>query len=190
MKNINRSEWLKVPNILSYFRILLIPFFVHYYSIATDLNGHLLAAGILFISGLTDAVDGIIARRFNQITNLGKLFDPIADKLTQLAVASVLLVRWPIMSYLLILFIIKEFSMFIFSYVLLHKGRMMNGAKWFGKVGTIVFYFCMFILVLSPEINHELLLTLVFTTAFFQVVAFVGYMKVFIAMYRDSNVSD
>lgn len=186
-KNISRDEWFKVPNLLSYFRILLIPFFVHYYLIAEDMNGYLLAAGLLFVSGLTDAVDGIIARNFNQITNLGKLLDPVADKLTQLAVASVLIVKWPVMIYLLILFIVKEFSMFIFSYVLLRKDKIMNGSMWFGKIATIVFYFCMFVLVSFPKVSQVTLLSLVLITGFFQIVAFAGYMRVFINMYKAPN---
>lgn len=188
MKNIYRNEWFKVPNILSYFRILLIPLFIYSYLIATDIIGYLIAAGILFVSGLTDAMDGIIARKFNQITNLGKIFDPIADKLTQLAVASVLLVKWPVMGYLLGIFIVKETSMFIFSYILLKKGKMVDGAKWFGKIGTIVFYLCMFILVLLPEISRGFLWSLIIITALFQIFAFIRYMKVFIEMYNDSNV--
>ena len=187
-KKIKKQDWLKIPNLLSYFRVLLIPFFVHSYLIAQDWNGHLIAAGILFLSGVTDAIDGIIARRFNQVSDLGKLIDPVADKLTQVAVAAVLIVNWPIMAYLLVLFIFKEFSLFIINLLLLKKGQVIDGAMWFGKIGTIVFYCCMFILVISPSIDSTLLMVLILTTAFFQLAALVGYLSVFFNLYKEPNV--
>ena len=71
-----------IPNILTVLRFLLIPFIV-YYIIADQ---YLLAFIFLTISGLTDVLDGCIARKFNFITNFGKLIDPLADKTTQIAV--------------------------------------------------------------------------------------------------------
>ncbi|WP_208558772.1 CDP-alcohol phosphatidyltransferase family protein [Marinilactibacillus kalidii] len=184
---INKEEWLKVPNLLSYFRLVLIPIFSYTYVQAESVQDYFLATGILFLSGLTDALDGIIARRFNQITVLGKVLDPIADKLTQLAVAGVLMIRWPIIRYLFILFIVKEMSIFLISYFLLRKGLMMNGAKWFGKIGTIVFYGCMFILVSMPEMSSSNVLTVVIITSFFQVVAFLGYLSVLYRMFAGTK---
>ncbi|MFC6465550.1 CDP-alcohol phosphatidyltransferase family protein [Marinilactibacillus sp. GCM10026970] len=182
---VDKGDWLKIPNLLSYFRVLLIPIFSYIYLTATTIEDYMIAAGILFVSGLTDALDGYIARNFNQGTQLGKLIDPVADKLTQLAVATMLFIKWPIVLYLLLLFIIKEFSIFLISYLLFKKRKIIDGAKWFGKIGTIVFYGCMFILVIMPEMAERNVIVLILLTSIFQIVAFVGYMNLFFNMYKE-----
>ena len=98
-----RKDWFTIPNILSYLRLILIPFFAYYYVRAETSEEFMVAAGILVFSGLTDAVDGFIARRFNQGTKIGQLLDPIADKLTQIVVVAVLMLRWPIFGFLFLL---------------------------------------------------------------------------------------
>ena len=183
---IDRGDWLKIPNLLSYFRVLLIPVFSYIYLTAITIEDYMIAAGILFISGLTDALDGYIARNFNQGTQLGKLIDPVADKLTQLAVATMLFIKWPIVLYLLLLFIIKEFSIFLISYLLFKKRKIIDGAKWFGKIGTIVFYSCMFILVIMPEMSERNVITLILITSIFQIIALIGYMNLFFNRYKEA----
>ncbi|MCD7894757.1 MAG: CDP-alcohol phosphatidyltransferase family protein [Erysipelotrichaceae bacterium] len=86
-----KKEIFSIPNILSYFRIVLVPVFIYVYFHAESQQDHLLSAGILILSSLSDLFDGMIARRFDMITELGKLIDPIADKLTQLVVAIALM---------------------------------------------------------------------------------------------------
>ena len=89
--NFLNIEWkMNIPNALSLFRMALLPVFVILYLYSADYGSLIYwAFGILILSGLTDSIDGIIARRFNQITDLGKLLDPMADKLTQLRLLSV-----------------------------------------------------------------------------------------------------
>ena len=80
------KDWKTIPNLLCVIRILLVPLFVILY-----VKGYpIMAVSIVVVSGLTDCFDGKIARKFNQVSDLGKLLDPIADKLTQIAVAMVL----------------------------------------------------------------------------------------------------
>lgn len=82
-------EWKwNIPNLLSLLRILLVPVFVILYLLSSDERMDLMywSFGVLILSGVTDSLDGIIARKCNQITDLGKLLDPVADKLTQVAV--------------------------------------------------------------------------------------------------------
>ncbi|MBQ2092705.1 MAG: CDP-alcohol phosphatidyltransferase family protein, partial [Clostridia bacterium] len=74
-----------IPNLLSLIRIILVPFFVYFFVT----KRYLIAVIIILISGLSDAFDGKIARHFNQISKLGKLLDPAADKLTQIAITVV-----------------------------------------------------------------------------------------------------
>ncbi|MBQ1234570.1 MAG: CDP-alcohol phosphatidyltransferase family protein, partial [Oscillospiraceae bacterium] len=104
----NPIDLLSIPNILSYIRLILIPVFVNIYNTAKTPEDLKLAAAIIVASGLTDMLDGFIARRFHMITDIGKLIDPVADKLTQLAVLYCLTSRYDKMWILVGLCIIKE----------------------------------------------------------------------------------
>lgn len=97
---IQKREIFSIPNVLGYIRILLIPLFVWRYLTAQSGADYYTAAGIVLLSGLTDLFDGLIARRFHMITELGKVLDPIADKLTQAAIVFCLMfrVRWMVCS--------------------------------------------------------------------------------------------
>ncbi|MEG1426348.1 MAG: CDP-alcohol phosphatidyltransferase family protein [Oscillospiraceae bacterium] len=131
-----RNQNLTVPNLLSVLRIVVVPFFAYYF-----MRDNLLVAVILIgLSGLSDAVDGFIARRFNQITELGKILDPFADKITQGTVALCLALKYPVICPLLILFILKEFAMLVLAILLLKKQRKPCAARWYGKVATVLFY--------------------------------------------------
>ena len=90
-------EYFSIPNILSYFRLALIPVYFYVYFDAQDAEGYFKAAVIIGISGLTDMLDGFIARHFNQITDWGKFIDPVADKLTLASIALSLAFRFPLM---------------------------------------------------------------------------------------------
>lgn len=181
-----QNDWLSIPNILSYIRILLIPIFVHVYLSATELSQFYMAAGILALSGVTDGLDGLIARKFNQITEIGKLLDPIADKLTQVAVAATLMIRWPYMWVLVLLFTLKEGNLLINNIRLYRRGWKMDGSKWYGKIATVVFYICMFMLVVFPYLSHIYTIIMIVVTGSFQIVAFVGYAGLFLQMYKKA----
>ena len=105
MKKFNKKEIFTIPNIMGYCRILLIPVFCYLYIFE---NNYTLATIIVLISSLSDLFDGYIARRFNQVTELGKALDPVADKLTHGALALCLAARYPLMWALIGLMIIKE----------------------------------------------------------------------------------
>lgn len=147
-----RKQIFSIPNILGYFRILLLPLIVWRYVTADSIAEFHMAAVIIGISGITDFLDGFIARKFNMITNLGKIVDPVADKLTQAAIVFSLSFRFQWLIPVVVLFVIKEGVMGIMGVILLKKGKMLNGAKWFGKVSTAVLYVVMFILILAPNI--------------------------------------
>ena len=185
MKNkIQLQEVWSIPNILCYIRILLIPLFVWRYITASIPLDYDLAAAIIVLSGLTDFLDGFIARKFNQITELGKLIDPIADKLTQAAIAFVLVIRFEWMSLLLFVFIIKEMTMGIVCLILYREGKKLDGALWYGKLTTAVFYFTMIVLIAVPSLNLFMANTLIILTTFMLIFAFFMYMSIFMRMKR------
>lgn len=131
-----------IPNLLSMFRLLLIPVFVWTYCAR---GAYLLTAGILLLSGLTDMADGFIARRFHMVSDLGKALDPIADKLTQAAMLFCLVTRFQMMWFPLILLAVKEISGGITSLLVIRKSGVVTGAEWHGKVTTTLLYIMMLI---------------------------------------------
>ena len=124
-----------IPNILTVLRFLLIPFIVYYIII----DEYWLAFVFLTISGLTDVLDGFIARKFNFITNFGKLIDPLADKTTQIAVLLTLAFKNIIPFWIIIVVAVKEATM-IAGASFLYGKELVVSSKWFGKLATVLFY--------------------------------------------------
>lgn len=145
--NNNENAIITIPNVLSVARILLIPFFFIYYL----KEQFIMATIFLVVSGITDFIDGFIARKFNMISNFGKILDPFADKLTQGSVALCITIKNTYLIPLVALFCLKELFMLIGSFVLLKKGKKPSEAKWWGKLGTVIIY-CLLILVLMSDI--------------------------------------
>lgn len=146
-----KGQVFTLPNLLSLLRLLMIPLIVMLYR-----SGKFAAAaGMVVISGLTDVADGIIAREFGLVSDLGKILDPVADKLTQAALIFCLISRYDRMRWLLVLFAVKEIVMVISGIAVIRKKDMVNSAQWFGKLATFVIYAVMFLLFLFPGIPER-----------------------------------
>lgn len=131
MKRFSKKEIFSIPNLMGYFRILMIPVFCYLY---IGKQRYLAASAAVLLSSLTDLFDGKIARKFNMVTELGKLLDPVADKLTHGALALCLALRYPLMWALILLLIVKEGYMAVMGAVLLKKGKKLNGAMWLSLI--------------------------------------------------------
>ena len=131
-----------IPNLLSLFRLLLIPVIFWTYFGRRDL---LMTSFVLILSGITDIVDGWVARHFNMISDLGKMLDPVADKLTQMAMLACLVDRYRLMLVPLILLIIKELFAAVTGIMSIYKTKVVMGAVWHGKVTTASLYTMMII---------------------------------------------
>ncbi|MCU9613512.1 CDP-alcohol phosphatidyltransferase family protein [Caldibacillus lycopersici] len=182
---ITSKEIFTIPNCLSLLRILLIPIFVYVYINATESTDYLVATIIFFIAAISDFLDGKLARKFNLITELGKVLDPVADKLQQAAIAFCLLFRYEFLWMLITLFVVKELFMGINGVILLRRGKKLNGAMWFGKLSTAVFYVAMLSLIAFPEIDTTIAIILSIITAIFLALSFILYIPIFINMYRS-----
>ncbi len=147
-----KHEICSIPNLMSLLRLLLIPVFCVLYVRAETRTDYLLASGVVLISSLTDFLDGQVARRFHMITTVGKVLDPVADKLTHAALAVCLAWKHPMMWALFALMIVKEGYMAVMGIRYLRKGQMLNGAQWCGKVSTTVLFVCMLTMFLFPEL--------------------------------------
>lgn len=147
-----------VPNLLSLFRLLLVPLFCWTY---LGLENGWFTAAVLALSGLTDLADGYIARRFDMISDVGKVLDPVADKVTQGAVLLCLLVRFPLMMPLFIILAVKEITDVITGGLVLKKTGKVLAAEWHGKAASSVLYVVMTLHVLWRDIPETLTLALV-----------------------------
>ena len=134
---VTKQEVFTIPNILSFLRILMIPGIVVLYCVYEE---YMWATGLIILSGLTDIVDGKIARKFNMISDLGKILDPIADKLTQAAVVLCLSLRYPYMIWMFVLMFVKELIMAITGALSIKYSGNVHGADWHGKVVTVLLY--------------------------------------------------
>ena len=140
---------MNIPNTLTAFRIVLIPVFCVLFIMGLPYYPY--AGLVLVLSGLTHMFDGLLARKLHQETELGKILDPIADKLT---LGAVVVSMWfvyhrnyPWITLALGIMFLKELLMAIGGYVIVRKGRKLVKAKWWGKVATVIFYICMIAIV-------------------------------------------
>ena len=139
VKKQNQNKIFTLPNILSFFRIFLIAPIIILYTQKQYLGVLIL----LIISGLSDIADGIIARKFNMVSDFGKILDPIADKLTQLAVLICLIFRFSYMAIPAVFLAVKELCSGITVLVSIKKTNAVKGAAWHGKLTTVVIYITM-----------------------------------------------
>ena len=132
-----KNKIITVPNILSFFRLCLIPpiVWLYYYK-----KKYIASTALLLVSGATDVIDGIIARKFDMISDFGKAFDPVADKLTQLAMLFCLATRFPDMMILFVVLTVKEIFAAILNTVTAKKTGEVVSAVWHGKTNTVLLY--------------------------------------------------
>ncbi len=181
IKKPTRQELLTIPNILTYFRFLFIPVFVWQY-----LGEHYAMAGLaLALSGLTDLFDGKIARKYNMITEIGILLDPVADKLTEGAVLLCLAIKYPMAWILIGVYLLKEGFMAVAGAVMLKKNKKLGGAMWFGKVCTAVFYVITLVLTFSPDVPQNVAVVLMVACGAMMLFTFVRYAMVYFHMAKN-----
>lgn len=171
-ENKSKNKIITLPNLLSLFRLLLIPAFVWLY---LERENFTMTCAVLLLSGLTDIADGFIARRFNMISDVGKVLDPIADKLTQAAMLFCLLFRFPMMTVPLVLLVLKELFMGITGLLVIRKTGVVLGADWHGKVATAMLYAMMIIHVLWYDMTPALSNLLIFACTVMMAVSVVLY---------------
>ena len=199
MKDLFKGCW-TIPNLLSFLRIVIVPFFAYFF-----LNNQLtLAVIMLAISGFSDFLDGKIARRFNQVSALGKVLDPVADKLTQITLAVLLFYSFSksedatlkAFSWVFLVFILKEAVMVIGGAIMLMFNIRPVAAEFYGKLATFAFYAIMIIIVaFGPEIGvfreslfqlpPVVMMILVVISAILTIVAFFSYMPETFRQFKE-----
>lgn len=179
---LKKQEVLTIPNLLSFFRILLIPPIAVFY-----LKDHIyLSVALILLSAATDIIDGWIARKFNMISDFGKLLDPVADKLTQVTMLLCLVSTNPWILILVGLLVVKELFQGIYGLIVLKKTDTMNSAKWFGKVNTVVIYAAMIFLFLMHDPSPAIFGTVIAVCGFVMLCSMILYGRFFHGFLKET----
>lgn len=183
-----KKEVFTIPNLLSLFRLALIPVYIYIYLGATQTYQYVTAGGIMAVSCLTDLIDGKVARRFNMVSTLGKILDPLADKVTQFTLTVCLSLKHPQLLPVLALFVVKELFQVVVGLVHLKKGKMLPGALMAGKICTTVLFVSLIALVLFPNVQPAVVDAIAAVDGFFLAVSFVSYILAYFG--RNAKVQD
>ena len=183
-----KRELFSIPNLLSFFRLVLIPVYAYIYLNATQAYQYFIAGSIMAVSCLTDMIDGKIARHFNMITTLGKILDPVADKVTQFTLTLCLSLKYPVLLPVLSLFVVKEGFQLIAGLFFWRKGRMLPGALMAGKVCTTVLFISLIALVLFPNMNPAAVNLIALVDSVFLFISFINYILAYFG--RNKKIQD
>ena len=175
----SKKDLFTIPNLLSFLRLGLVPVYTSIYLHAENHRNIFLAAGILALSCLTDLLDGIIARRLHMVSDLGKILDPLADKVTQLALLLCLGTRYPLVKSLIPLFLAKELSQCGLAWFHFRQGKALPGALWTGKISTAFLFASFLVLMVFPNLPYYVVKALVLADSVVMVLALISYLAAF-----------
>ena len=181
-----RSDIWSIPNLISYARILLMPVYVVLSLTATTQSDYVKSSFLLIFIAGTDFLDGYVARKWNMVTELGKLMDPFADKLFQLAIALTLLKRIPGMWAVFIVFMVKELTLTYLAFYFYSKyRRKMDGAMWCGKLSSAVFYIMTFAMALCPPLPNVVYYVMESLMIITLLISFIVYSQFYLYLYKN-----
>lgn len=178
-----KKDILTIPNGMSLFRLCLIPLIIWLYCGAKN---YIAAVALIALSGLTDVLDGRIARRFNMVSDFGKVLDPVADKLTQGTLILCLISRYPSMWRLILLFCVKEVSMALMGVLVVHYTGVVHSANWYGKACTVILDTSMAFLVVAPTLSDRAVNAIILVCALAMLAALALYARFDINLLRQT----
>ena len=183
----SKKDLLTIPNILTYFRFLLVPVFIILYLKFDTFPENLWAIACVVVSAATDVADGRIARRTGKITDIGKIMDPLADKLMEFAMMFCIAIRYPLVIILFVAFAVKEIVSLCFSGYLFKHDKNTGGALWGGKLCTVILYAVLLIFIVVPNglIGKTLQIIMITVSLIAMVIAFVVYMRAYIRLLKE-----
>ena len=182
---LTKDQIFTVPNFMSLFRLVLIPFIIWIYV----RGSYDVAAALVLLSALTDILDGVIARKFNMVSDLGKVLDPICDKLTHAALLICLLTRYVYVWILLVLLAIKELGTAALGAIAIKRREKVHSAKWYGKLCTVVFESGMVFLMLFPELPATVVMLTLLACILVMLFAMVMYAIFFLRVIISGDES-
>ncbi|MBO5460884.1 MAG: CDP-alcohol phosphatidyltransferase family protein [Ruminococcus sp.] len=166
-------DFFNIPNQLTVLRIILLPFIAYFY-VKEDTT---LAIILLLISGISDVADGFIARKFNMTTSIGKILDPISDKLTQWIILACLTIRFRYLLVLFFLLFLKELFMGLTGLYVVRKTGIVYSSRWHGKATTVLIYSTIMLHFLFPDIPRTLALVLMISSICMMIISLILYSR-------------
>ena len=182
---IKKSDFFLLPNILTYVRIILVPIFIIVYMNADAASDNIIAAILIIASGITDVLDGFIARHWNLTSDLGKILDPIADKAMQFSMMFCVCIKYRSVTLLIVIYAVKEVVSALASAYLFTRGKHISGAMWCGKVCTVILFLVMLTLVAVPYVRFGLVSIMVGFAAAFMLLSFFIYMRAYFLLWLE-----
>lgn len=182
-----KKEYFSIPNLMGYFRILMLPVFLYMYFHADSGKDYIMAFLLLAVSLLTDLLDGWVARKFNMVTDFGKALDPVADKLTQGALAIAVASRHSFMIIFITFFICKEIYMGLMGLYLKKKKNFWSGAKLHGKICTVAVDAGVFVLLLFPQLPGTAANVIILLMMLCMAVSLVKYIQMHVSLLREAS---
>lgn len=179
-----KAEVFTIPNLLSVLRLVLIPVYMYFYINAREPWQFHTAGAILTISCLTDAIDGKIARHFHMVSVVGKILDPLADKITQFSLILCLAFKYPVLKSVMLLFAMKETFQIVLGIIYLKQGKMLPGAIFAGKMCTAVLFVSLTVLVFFPNIHPNAVTAIALVDTTFLCISFLGYCFAYLGRYK------
>ena len=154
---------MNLPNKLTTFRVILIPFFV-FFMLAPNMTGinHYIAAAIFIVASLTDLLDGKIARKYNLVTNFGKFMDPLADKLLVCSAMIRLIQTGQLAAWIVVIIIAREFIISGFRLIASDNGVVIAASYW-GKFKTTFQMLMVIVLILNFQMSFFQILGMILT---------------------------
>ena len=173
-----------IPNILTSFRIILIPFIIWFY-FDERIAAHIyISISLIVLSGITDIADGFIARKYNMISDVGRVLDPIADKLTQFSIAICLIKTHPLIVSVVAVIFVKEMATLIGAIIFINKVKTTPQAQWWGKMTTVVIYLTILFFIICDLLEYTapaaVEVTVIAANIGCMVFAFLNYLLVYI----------
>ena len=177
---------MNLPNLISSLRIIMVPLFICFY-----MQGNIRAAlAVLMLSAVSDVLDGMIARRFNMVSDLGKILDPVADKLSQAAMMFCLAGSYPQIWLLLGIHIFKELVLSAMGFFVVKSTGRVNSARWYGKACTAFIYSLMLLLLVYPRLPKELVNWLLLCCGVWMIVCLLLYFTEYLRMLHKQAGTD
>lgn len=183
---LTRQQVMTIPNAMSAFRILLIPFFIWAYVE----DEYYISFGLVVLSAISDMLDGFVARKLNMISDFGKFIDPVADKLTQAALVVCLMTKHPHIYILFIILAVKELATLGLGALVFKRHDSVNSAKWYGKMCTAVFETTLMLLMVFPEAKEDIVHVAIAVCAAVMIFAFVMYVNFYCSILRGRKAEN
>lgn len=180
-------EYFSIPNLMGYFRIALVGVYMYFFYNSMNGGVYWPVIATIVLSGMTDFFDGKVARRFNMVTEWGKVLDPIADKITIGAIILSLTFKYKIVMALVALYVIKEGFMGIVGLYSVKKGHKVEGAMWYGKVCTFGTYVILLVLLLFPNMPDVAINALVIANSALMIFTLANYVVYYGRMFKQGD---